>query len=359
MDNTEHIIKNFFDFVRVDSVTGKESAFAEYLTSFLIKNKLVHVAKRDKFGNIYARVDGSGNPIFFAAHLDTVSPGEGIKPQENGEYLTSDGTTILGADNKSAIAAFIEALFKIKEGGINHRTIELMFTLSEEVGNYGAINFDYSLLKSKFGYCLDYAQPLGAVVIASPYYERIDITIEGRSAHASRPEEAINVLTILAYILQEVKLGTVDEDTIFNIGVVNCGTVRNAIPGKLQIEAEIRSFTEKSLVENREKVVETVRKITTKLKGNLTIDVVRENPGYKFSEDKKEIKNTFKVMKDIGIIPRVEKSWSISDANIFNDKGLMCLNLSDGVENPHTEKERIKKKNLKLSSELILALMIG
>lgn len=81
--------------------------------------------------------------------MDTVKPGKGIKPIIKDGVIYSDGTTILGGDDKGGIAAIVEALRVIKENNIDHANIEVVFTIAEETGLLGAKNLDYSKISAK------------------------------------------------------------------------------------------------------------------------------------------------------------------------------------------------------------------
>ncbi|OGK63022.1 hypothetical protein A2334_01445 [Candidatus Roizmanbacteria bacterium RIFOXYB2_FULL_38_10] len=353
-----NLVDVFIKLVQIDSVTGYEKKITDFLVSYL--KGMVDIVKKDSYGNVYARIDGEGKPIFFASHMDTVEPGRGIKPKIKKGYIVSDGTTILGADNKVAIAGMLEIARLIKKSKVLHRPVEFLFTLSEEVGNYGAINFDYSMLRSKLGYCFDTSRPVGTIVDASPFYERFDIIIKGKAAHASLPEQANNVLFFLASLLKEVPLGQLDEDTILNIGVLQSGHVRNTIPGELTFKGEIRSFVESSLLHHKEIVLKKIHQLVKKYNMQIVCEFVRENPGYKHTdkESLRAIKNIEKKMSLCGLKPKIESVWGVSDANIFNERGLICFNLGDGTEHPHTTNERISISQLMTLARLMTQLIM-
>ena len=101
--------------------------------------------------------------ILLTAHMDTVEPGRGISPFVADGIIQSSGETILGADNKAGIAAILEAVLSLE--GMPENSLELVFTKSEEVGNLGAVNLDYSLLKSKVGFSFDTGGEIGNLAI--------------------------------------------------------------------------------------------------------------------------------------------------------------------------------------------------
>lgn len=353
---SNRLINNFVKLVSVYSPSGNELEFSDLLINLLKKYGSPH---KDKYGNILIRKEGTGKPLFLSAHMDTVEPGKNIKPRINGNYIVSDGTTILGADNKAAIACILEFLELLKNKKTPHRTVEVIFTRSEEIGNYGAVNFDYSLLRAKEGFCFDSNAPVGTIITASPYYERFDLEIIGKSAHAASPSEAINVLFVFKELLCKVKPGFQDSETIINLGVIQGGYVRNTIPGNLFLAGEIRSFSEKKLIKNKNRVKKILNSVSKKFKSKYKIEFVRENPGYKFTNVPiNQLIDTVKQrMLLCNIKPRLTVSWGVSDANIFNQKGLNCINLGDGVENAHTVKESVKINEMKKNANLIYNLV--
>ena len=348
------IVNNFRRIAEIESPSGHEKKIAKYLMKQL--KEVTDFSTSDKYGNIYAFVKGIGEPIFLAAHMDTVEPTKGIKTQVKDGFVLTQSKTVLGADNKVAIACIIELLKHYKMSKTAHRPIEVIFTRSEEVGNYGAINFDYKLLKSKIGYCFDVAQPVGTIILGSPYYERFDIRLIGKEAHAGKPEEAINVLLVFRKMLNLISLGKIDTNTVANIGVVRGGHVRNTVPGELILQGEVRSFIEEGLKRYKFKLLKALKKSTNNYKATYKIELVRENPGYKHTNTKvkKVIQRLRNTMKEVGVKPVEKFAWGVSDANIFNDKKLICVNSGYGAEFTHTIKERIKISYM----ENLLALMI-
>ncbi len=350
------LVEIFCTLVRIDSISGEEKTIADYLVKELRVRKLF--AKKDRHGNVFARLPGKGTPYVFCAHMDTVEPGRGIKPQVKNGYIRSDGTTILGADNKIAIACFFEMIDQIREKNIATNPIEFMFTCSEETGNYGAIKFDYSLLRARIGFSFDFTQPVGAIVTASPFYERFNLILIGKEAHASRPHEGINVLPALRDILTQSTLGKLDNVSIFNIGVVNGGYVRNTIPGEIMIKGELRSFKESHLNNHKQNFINLVKKTSRRHKLTHNIEFVRENPGYYHTGHKQKLVLHFikEKMSECNIQSSTLNAWGVSDVNIFNGKSLTCFNLGNGGEYAHSKRERVKISQMQKLVKLMIKL---
>ncbi len=195
------VLTLFLELAALPSPPGEERAVADRVLDYL--GALGLRADEDDagdrigstIGNILCRLepsgDGGGAPLFFCAHLDTVPPEAAIEPVVGDDGLVRNGAgTILGADDKSAVASMLEAVARLVEEGRPHAGIELLFTPKEEVGLVGAAAFDESRLAARLGYVYDHAGPIGEVILGAPYQVKIDARFHGRAAHAGMyPEE--------------------------------------------------------------------------------------------------------------------------------------------------------------------------
>jgi len=121
-------------------------------------------------GNVFGRLDGGRDDLptmLFCAHMDTVPVAGEVRPCVDGDVVRSDGTTILGADDKCGVAVLIESLARLRETHTPHAPLEALFTVGEETGLDGAKAFDASRLRSRIGYALDHSDP-SSVVCGSP-----------------------------------------------------------------------------------------------------------------------------------------------------------------------------------------------
>jgi len=344
----------FLDLVKIDSPTGHESLIAKYLIAFFSERR-IRVCK-DSFGNVIAKMGGYGEPIFLSAHMDTVEPGKNIKPVVKDGLIKSSGDTILGADNKEALASILYAIDHLLENNISHRSLELVFTVNEESENLGAVNLDYNKIKSRGGFIFDAAKPIGTIITASPYYLRFDITILGKSAHASRPEMANNSILVFTDAMRNINLGKIDEKTIVNIGSISAGHVRNTIPGEMKLMGEVRSFEQGVVEEVSKNILIEFKKSAKKFGSKIKSDILLENPGYEYDEDEPIVRYAQKILMENKINVIFEKYQGCSDANIFINENLRVLNLGNGSRNAHTVNEEISIKDLEKLSNLILSL---
>lgn len=363
----KRLVESFMELVKIDSISREEMNLADLLIEKLEDLGLeVMVDKagekvRSNCGNIIARFKGNikeVTPIMFSAHMDTVVPGKNINPLLKGEKIVSSGKTILGADDKAAIAALLEALHIIKEKNISHGDIEIVFTICEEVGLHGAKNLDISKLNAQMAFVLDSGGQVGGIISAAPSQNSLKIIIYGKSAHAgSNPEEGINAIQVAGFALSRMKLGRIDEETTTNIGIISGGKATNIIPDEVILEGEVRSRNEAKLEKYTKILKQIVEDTAQEFKAKAEVIINREFYCYNLSTDDRVVKIATKAAKDIGLEPLLHPSGGGSDANVFNKKGFPSVDLAIGMEKVHTVDEYILVKNLKNTVEYILSII--
>lgn len=350
--NQQRLLNTFLDIVQIDSPSGHETAMTKNISERLSAMNIESVI--DDAGNVIANIPGEGPALLLNAHLDTVEPGRGVQPIIEDGIIKSSGDTILGADNKAAVAALLEALCVLKEQQTTHPPLDIVFTVSEEVANNGAIALDYSKIQAKHGYTFDSGDPVGTITIASPYYNRFDIEITGTAAHASRPEQASNVLPVLQEALSAVQLGRISDNTVCNIGMIAAGHARNTIPGNVTIRGEVRSFYESELHSVTNNIINTFTSVATQQKMEIRHDVVMENEGYVFLEDDEFVQYTVRAVEKTGYTSVLKRSSECYDANIFNSNGIRVLNIANGAQHMHTVNEQIAITELEYLANTML-----
>lgn len=353
--NRDRLINVFLELVRIDSPSGLEEGVAKYLKKIFTKLGLKPF--RDSFGNLIVRIKGSGDPLLLSAHMDTVEPGKNVKPKIINGIIKSNGKTILGADNKAAIAAIAEVVRNIIENKIKSKPLDIIFTRTEELSDTGASHIDPKKISSKKGYVFDNENPIGTIITSSPFYYGFDIKIIGKGAHASMPEKGVNSLEIFSEALKGIRLGKISDMTIANIGMINGGNARNSIPAEIFLQGEVRSYVQNEAMDNVNLIINKFKTLTKKFGGKLESSYLCDNPGYIHKQDDNFISKTKNVMRELNIKPVLKKSWGCSDANVFIDKGIRVLNLGNGAKYTHTTKESISVNSLVGLSDLILALI--
>lgn len=370
MVQEKRLVQQFFELVQVDSESGNEGEI-----SVLLKQRLQELgltvtednAKRitghganNLFAILEATEDAKDQPtILFTCHMDTVTPGNGIKPQigEDG-YIRSDGTTILGSDDKAGIAALFEAIQVIKESNASHARVQVVITVGEEAGLLGARAIDPTMLEATYGYALDSNGEIGDIAVAAPTQASIVIEIFGKSAHAGvSPEKGISAIQVAAKSISAMKLGRIDEETTANIGRFEGGGPTNIVCDYVKLTAEARSIKQEKLdaqvAQMKQAVDETVAKFGATSK--FTSKIVY--PAYEHTAESDVVKLASRAITAIGAKPRPFHSGGGSDANVFNGLGVPTVNLAVGYEHIHTTNEQIKVENLVKTAQLVVEIL--
>ncbi len=347
--NKVRLLNTFLQLVKISSPSAKEENIREYVVQELEKLGIHYSI--DKTGNVYAAVKGVGDTVLFAAHLDTVEPCQSVSPVVKGKWITSAGKTVLGADNKVAVAAILETL-----QATNHKerkNIEVIFSVKEETE--GGINtFNFKKLKSTTGLVADSGLPVGSIVLSSPFIVDFLLEVTGREAHSSEHELGVNALAAASQALAKTKLGKFSKDTIVNIGTIHGGQVTNTVPGKIVLKGEIRSFSKSSLMLARKDIVSTFSKEAKKLGGFAKYSDYIYCTGYNFSKNHPQFVRIADIMKANDLDVSYHTSFGGSDANALVDNKILVINIGEGAQNIHTSKERVSIDSLeKLTSVFI------
>jgi len=253
MFNKQRLLDEFLELVQIDSETKDERQIANVLIKKM-EALGFEVFEDDSAertghgaGNLIASMEGSVSgttPIYFTCHMDTVVPGIGVKPELRDDgYVYSDGTTILGADDKAGIAALFEMIRTVKENNLPHGDIQFVITAGEESGLVGAKEMDATLIKAKYGYAIDSDGKVGGIVTAAPHQAKLWTTIHGKTAHAGvAPEKGVSAINIAAKSVAAMKLGRIDTETTANIGRFAGGRATNIVCDEVKILARFSSL---------------------------------------------------------------------------------------------------------------------
>ena len=313
-------------------------------------------------GNLYCRVEppgnGGGTPIFLCAHLDTVPPEGPLEPVIEEGVVRNAGGTILGADNKAAVAAMLEGTRRVLAENRPHAGIELLFTPKEEVGLLGAAAFDHRRLQARVGYVYDQAAPIGDVILGAPYSHALEVTFHGRAAHSGMyPEEGRSAIAAASRAITDLRLGRVDEETTANVGLIQGGSAGNIIPEWCTLTAEARSHDERKLGDLVQEMVDAFAFAAGLEDCEVETKVSKSYKGYRFKRDDTVVRIAHGALERSGYTPSYGLSGGAADANVFNERGLACLNLANGMQDIHTPDERITVEDLEGMVEVTLALV--
>ena len=363
------LIDEFLELVQIDSETKYEGVIAPILKSKLEQLGFTVIeddsATRNGHGagNLIATLKGSNpnvDPIYFTVHMDTVVPGKGIKPviKEDG-FIYSDGTTILGADDKAGIAALFEAMRRLKEQSIEHGDIQVVITAGEESGLVGAKELDASLLTAKYGYAIDSDGTVGGIVTAAPFQSKLWTTITGKTAHAGvAPEKGISAITLAAKAISAMKLGRLDAETTANIGRFEGGQATNIVCDEVHILSEARSINEDKLNAQVAHMVATFAETAEKFGGKAVTETQLMYPGFHFEEHHSVVQVAKRAVERIGRTAEIKTSGGGSDANVIAGFGIPTVILSVGYEEIHTTNERMPIEELEKLADLIVEIVL-
>lgn len=312
-------------------------------------------------GNVLGLLKGSvasAPVLMLSAHLDSVEPCAGIKPQLKDGVITSAGDTVLGADDKAGVVSILEALRIIREDGIAHGDIQVVFTVAEEGGVNGSKNMDRSLLKADFGYVLDSGGSPGRIINAAPGQNSIKVIIRGKTAHAGvAPEEGINAIVVAGKAMAELKQGRIDAETTANVGVIKGGQATNIVPDYVEIACEARSRNREKLAAQTKHMVETFEQVAAANGAKAEVTVKNAYDPYVLTADMPVVSLARRAAESIGLTPVLEATGGGSDANFFNAFGVPSAVLAVGMSKVHTTAEYIKEADLYKTAELVVAII--
>lgn len=372
MINTERMTEHFIKIVQIDSHSKKELQVALALQKDLealgatVEFDQAGEAVGGDVGNLIARLPGNDPtrpPLLLSAHMDTVVPGEGIKPRVEGRKIRSDGKTILGGDDKSGISIIMEVLRTLREKNLPHGEIEIVFTICEEFGLVGAKELDISRLHAKQGLVLD-CDNVGFLFTKSPSSDRLEFKVHGLEAHAGVcPERGLSAIQIASEAISKMKLGRIDEETTANIGIIQGGAATNIIPNYVYVKGESRSHNEEKLAAQTNHMRDCFRKAAEKfsleidgkkISGRIEEKIWRDYDKMDVSEGSPIVRSVTQAAKKLAFKVQTKATGGGCDANVFNKKGLVVANLGTGMHDIHTVKESLDIDEMTQAAEIVL-----
>jgi tripeptide aminopeptidase len=366
---TTPVVDLFLELCALPSPSGRERAVTDRVTAYLSELGLEwdedDAARRldGDTGNVYCRIPptngAAGTPIFLCAHTDTVPPEAAIKPVvgEDG-FVRNAGGTILGSDNKAAVVAMLEATRRLLSEERQHSGIELLFTPQEEVSLRGADAFDHTRFVATTGYVYDQGAQIGEIVLGSPHARILDFRFHGTAAHAGMyPEDGRSAIAAASRAIADFRLGRIDHETSANVGVISGGTARNVVPEWCSFSAEVRSHDESKAVDLAREMLESAAFAASLADCEVESEVRPSFPGYRFREGDASVRLAATALERCGYMPSYALSGGGADANVFNARGLQCVNLANGMMEIHTPDEHIAVADLEGMVEVTLALV--
>jgi tripeptide aminopeptidase len=361
------VLDLFLELAAIPSPSGSERLVADRVGAYLTDLGLAWdedasgPAVGSDSGNLYCRLPGrdpAGVPVFFCAHLDTVPPEGPIEPVVEDGVVRNAAGTILGGDNKAAVAAMLEGARRIVAEGRPHGGVELVFTTKEEVGLVGAAAFDTSRLEAGVGFVYDHAAPVGELVIGAPSARAFEVRFHGRAAHAGiAPEEGRSAIQAAARAIADLRLGRIDDVTSANVGVISGGTARNVVPEWCTLRAEARSHDERMLSEVVQEMTDAFSYAASVSDCTVEIELREQYRGYRFRPDEPVVELARTALQASGLDVRTGLCGGGADANVFNLAGIPCVVLANGMAEIHTPAEHIAVADIERMVDVTLGLV--
>ncbi len=252
----------------------------------------------------------------------------------------------------------VEAVRQVVEDQRPHAGLELVFTPKEEVGLRGAEAFDCARLAARVGYVYDQAGPIGEVILGAPHSVTIEVELTGRAAHAGMaPEEGRSAIAAASRAIADMRLGRIDEETSANVGTIRGGVARNIVPDRCSFSAEARSHDGAKLAEVVQEMLDACAFAASLTGCEVETEVERGFHGYRFRRDDEPVRIARGALERSGYEPSYALSGGGADANVFNRRGLACLNLANGMAEIHSPAEHIAVADLEGMVEVTLALV--
>jgi tripeptide aminopeptidase len=349
------LIAAFMSMVRIDSESGQEDRFIEYLRG-LFEDTLGATCETDAFGNLIARVGARGShvdePVMLVAHGDTVKPGVGIEPVLEDGVIRSAGETILGADNKAGIAEILEAV-RLSEP---RPPVEIVITRCEEVGLKGSRALELERTSAKHAYVIDAGAP-HKVILGGPTHINLDVEIFGKAAHAADPASGLSAIRVASDAIGRLPEGQIDEQTTANVGTIQGGRIRNGVPDYVVIQAECRSVDHKKALAQAETMCRVFEETARAAGAQVKISQSIEYEAVQLPESSPVVQDACAAITAAGLVPETKVGLGGTDALVLGNRGLHAVALGYGGRGGHSTAEHIYVQDMEKVVEILRLLL--
>ena len=352
--NTERLTSTLIDLCRIPSPSGYELKIAEYIRNYAaefglnVKEDEAGTKLGSTCGNISISIPGDKREsIFLSSHMDTVKVPdvEEIPLIRTKDRLQTDGSSILGGDDKAGIAAALEILTLSMENPERNRPLDLIFTIKEEQGALGSGFFDPAGIKALTGFNLDGETKPYTVICKAPYKTKYRCVVNGKAAHAAvNPEEGINAVQIAGKIVSTLPTGRLDDISTANISKISGGGPTNIVPDKVIIEGEARSFELETLNNLKKEIEQICNNGILNSQGNVQLSWEDLYDGFLIEGNEKCSQLFTEACRKINKEPVFLSSPGGGDSNQFNNKGMRNLVFGLGMHNIHSKNEYLVLK---------------
>ncbi len=362
----QRLLDRFSALVSMDSPSFGERAVADFLIEsyrtlgIALTEDICAEQTGGNCGNLHVIVDGGLDlpPLLFCAHMDTVEPSRNKKAvfHEDGT-ITSDGTTVLGADDAAALAVLLEAVQVLKECEIPHRPIELLFTTAEEPYCVGIAAMDFDRLQSKQAYVFDLSGPIGGAAVQAPTILSFTAKMEGKASHAGfAPERGIHAIQASASAISRIRSGRIGDVTV-NIGTVSGGIQNNIVPDQCTFTGEIRSYSDVHAIEQFDRIKNITEKTAAEFGASAEVSCKRHTTAYHISTQDAVAQRYQRACASLGVLCDFVSTFGGSDNNHLAAHGIHGIVPATAMHRVHTCEEYTTVTELVQTAKLALLLM--
>ncbi|MCD7982588.1 MAG: M20/M25/M40 family metallo-hydrolase [Clostridiales bacterium] len=363
----ERIYNEFTELTAIDSVSFCERQMADRLTEklrtlgFEVREDDAGRHYNGNAGNLYGCLKGQlpGPPILLSAHMDTVQPGVGKQAvlKEDGR-IESAGETVLGADDVCGIIEILEGIRCVREAGLLHRDIEVLFSIGEELHLRGSAVFDFSQVKAKEAYVLDMSGAVGSAALQAPTLATFQITVTGKAAHAGfEPERGIHAIRVMCGIIRRLRMGHLDKETVMNVGQIAGGGSTNIVPESCICRGEVRSFDHQKALRTLDDITRTAREAADEAGAGVSIDTEIQMETYKIEETDPVVRRFAAACRELEIPCELRRTFGGSDNNNFAKNGIHGIVLSCGMYQVHSKEEYTFPEDMVNGARLVAKLI--
>lgn len=372
MIDAERMTETVLDLVRIDSLSREEKGVAAYLRRALeaagCEVRVDDAGEKvgGDTGNVIGRLPGTkagAPPLLLSAHMDTVTPGKGVKPVREADRIRTDGTTILGGDDKSGVAIVLEVIRTLRGSSLQYGDVDVVFSICEEIGLLGAKHFDAASIRSRRAIVLD-STDASKLFTRAPSSDHFEFTIHGLEAHAGMaPETGISAVRVAAEAIAAMPLGRIDGRTTSNVVIVDGDGPTNVVPNRCVVRGEARSLDDATLDATmaaiRRAFQDAAARATATAGGKLHRAWVEERTERDYesmavADGSPTVQLVLRAAKNVNRTVETATIGGGSDANVYNRRGIESVNLGTGMRDIHTVNEWLHLDDFYASARIVL-----
>jgi tripeptide aminopeptidase len=357
----QELLSLFLRLAPIDGVSHVERAIADEVIALLraggidvIEDESAPVVKSNA-GNLLCFPPGFRPDVpatMLEAHLDTVQPTGSLKVIVKEDRVCSDGTTILGADNRMGLSILVDLLLHADTLPQPRKNFFVALTVGEETGLYGAGALDLSKFHVTTAFVFDCSKRPGIFIRESVGLYDFTAQFVGKAAHAGvAPEEGVSAIALAAAAISKIRLGRIDGETTANIGRIYGGDATNIVPERVTVEGEVRSFSPDKIREELRRIEQTFYS-TVNGTGRLVFSAYSDFEPYVHAPNAPAVVELEQAIRRAGLTPQPIRYMGGSDANKYNAKGVPAVNIGIGAQKPHSVEEFFLLEDLFKSSEI-------